>query len=312
MAKNEYREYLKRVPLFRDLDKGELDAVGAVVTDLRFNAGQVLIRQGDSAHEMFIVTEGEIEVTPTVITSPTSVPAPSPARWPCSLEHRATRRSPPRPTSRCCTSTAVHCRRCSPTYRRSRSRCCRWSPDAWSRTATTTATDRYRYLTATACSTRPSAWRAKRRVAPVHGVVTIPRPAAEPGALIVGERLLDLRARVHHERAVLRDGLADRAGLEQQELGCVRCRSRAAPSRVGASRTPVGAGIRSPSTRDRRPRTRTACGCVAGRRAAAASTPRRRRARSSRSRRRLSARDAHELGGGGGRRERRRARPRSR
>ena len=63
MAKNEYREYLKRVPLFRDLDKGELDAVGAVVTDLRFNAGQVLIRQGDSAHEMFIVTAGEIEVT---------------------------------------------------------------------------------------------------------------------------------------------------------------------------------------------------------------------------------------------------------
>jgi voltage-gated potassium channel len=63
MAKNEYREYLKRVPLFRDLDKGELDAVGAVVTDLRFNAGQVLIRQGDSAHEMFIITEGEIEVT---------------------------------------------------------------------------------------------------------------------------------------------------------------------------------------------------------------------------------------------------------
>ena len=63
MAKNEYREYLKRVPLFRDLDKGELDAVGAVVTDLRFNAGQVLIRQGDSAHEMFIVTVGELVVT---------------------------------------------------------------------------------------------------------------------------------------------------------------------------------------------------------------------------------------------------------
>jgi CRP-like cAMP-binding protein len=63
MAKNKYNEYLKRVPLFRDLDNRELDAVGAVVTDLRFNAGQVLIRQGDSAHEMFIVTVGELEVT---------------------------------------------------------------------------------------------------------------------------------------------------------------------------------------------------------------------------------------------------------
>jgi voltage-gated potassium channel len=63
MAKNKYNEYLKRVPLFRDLDNRELDAVGAVVTDLRFNAGQVLIRQGDSAHEMFIVTVGELTVT---------------------------------------------------------------------------------------------------------------------------------------------------------------------------------------------------------------------------------------------------------
>ena len=63
MAKNEYHEYLKRVPLFRDLDARELDAVGAVVTDLRFNAGDVLIRQGDPAHEMFIVTVGELEVT---------------------------------------------------------------------------------------------------------------------------------------------------------------------------------------------------------------------------------------------------------
>jgi CRP-like cAMP-binding protein len=63
MAKNKYHEYLRGVPLFRDLDSRELDAVGAVVTDLRFQAGDVLIRQGDSAHEMFIVAVGELEVT---------------------------------------------------------------------------------------------------------------------------------------------------------------------------------------------------------------------------------------------------------
>jgi CRP-like cAMP-binding protein len=63
MAKNDYHDYLKRVPLFRDLDPRELDAVSAVVTDLRFNAGEVLIRQGDAAHEMFIVSVGELEVT---------------------------------------------------------------------------------------------------------------------------------------------------------------------------------------------------------------------------------------------------------
>ena len=63
MAKNEYHEYLRRVPLFRDLDSDELDSVGAVVTDLRFDAGDVLIRQGASAHEIFIVTTGNLEVT---------------------------------------------------------------------------------------------------------------------------------------------------------------------------------------------------------------------------------------------------------
>lgn len=63
MAKNEYREYLKRVPLFRDLDKHELDSVGSVVTDLRFAAGETLITQGALAHEMFIVTSGTLEVT---------------------------------------------------------------------------------------------------------------------------------------------------------------------------------------------------------------------------------------------------------
>jgi CRP-like cAMP-binding protein len=63
MAKNEYHEYLRRVPLFRDLDSDELDSVGAVVTDLRFDAGDVLIRQGAAAHEMFIVTTGNLEVS---------------------------------------------------------------------------------------------------------------------------------------------------------------------------------------------------------------------------------------------------------
>ena len=63
MAKNKYHEYLKRVPLFHELNSKELDAVGAVVTDLRFKAGDVLIRQGDSAHEMFIVTTGQLEVS---------------------------------------------------------------------------------------------------------------------------------------------------------------------------------------------------------------------------------------------------------
>ena len=63
MAKHKYRDYLKAVPLFRDLNSRELDAIAAVVTDMRLEAGRVLMRQGDHAHEMFIVTSGELEVT---------------------------------------------------------------------------------------------------------------------------------------------------------------------------------------------------------------------------------------------------------
>jgi CRP-like cAMP-binding protein len=63
MAKNKYRDYLKAVPLFGDLNSRELDAVTAVVTDMRLEPGRVLMRQGDYAHEMFIVISGELEVT---------------------------------------------------------------------------------------------------------------------------------------------------------------------------------------------------------------------------------------------------------
>ena len=53
----------------------------------------------------------------------------------------------------------------------------------------------------------------------MHGIVGGPRPPAEPGRAVVGERLLDAGLVVHHERAVLRDGLADRAALQHERLG---------------------------------------------------------------------------------------------
>src|SRR5690606_7550638 len=50
------------------------------------------------------------------------------------------------------------------------------------------------------------------------GVVFGPRPTAEARALVVGERLLDLFASVHHERTVLSDGFCDRLALKKQTL----------------------------------------------------------------------------------------------
>src|SRR5262245_34835361 len=56
----------------------------------------------------------------------------------------------------------------------------------------------------------------------VHGVGARPRPAAEPGALEVDDRLPDLLARAHHEGSVVDDRLADRLALQQQRLGLLR------------------------------------------------------------------------------------------
>jgi CRP-like cAMP-binding protein len=63
MAKNSYHDHLRQVPLFAGLNDHELDEVGGAATELRFEAGRVLMKEGDPAHEMVVVLEGTIEVT---------------------------------------------------------------------------------------------------------------------------------------------------------------------------------------------------------------------------------------------------------
>lgn len=63
MAKHAYHDHLKQVPLFADLDNDELDEVAQCATQLDYKAGKVLMSEGGSAHEMFVVVEGELEVT---------------------------------------------------------------------------------------------------------------------------------------------------------------------------------------------------------------------------------------------------------
>ena len=63
MAKNQYHEYLRQVPLFADLDAHELDHVAQSATDLELTAGNVLMREGSMAHEMVVVVDGTLEVT---------------------------------------------------------------------------------------------------------------------------------------------------------------------------------------------------------------------------------------------------------
>jgi CRP-like cAMP-binding protein len=63
MSRNEYREYLRQVPLFADLDGKELDVVAQAATELSIPQGDVLMREGDLAHDMYVVLEGTLEVT---------------------------------------------------------------------------------------------------------------------------------------------------------------------------------------------------------------------------------------------------------
>ena len=63
MAKSTYHAYLKSIPLFAGLRDDELDVVGSAATELTLPPGEVLMREGDLAHEMFIVLEGSLEVT---------------------------------------------------------------------------------------------------------------------------------------------------------------------------------------------------------------------------------------------------------
>uniref|UniRef100_A0A7V4LCX3 Cyclic nucleotide-binding domain-containing protein n=1 Tax=Desulfobacca acetoxidans TaxID=60893 RepID=A0A7V4LCX3_9BACT len=54
---------LKKIFIFQDLDAKELDQVIALGTLHHFAAGQVIIAEGDAGECMYVMCEGEVEVT---------------------------------------------------------------------------------------------------------------------------------------------------------------------------------------------------------------------------------------------------------
>lgn len=58
-----YLEYLARVPLFSACSRQELQAVARRSTDVSFPAGEVLIKQGESGYEAFVIVDGAVEVS---------------------------------------------------------------------------------------------------------------------------------------------------------------------------------------------------------------------------------------------------------
>ncbi len=55
--------FLRRVPLFADLSPDELKQVALVASELSFSQSELLARQGEEGDEMYVILEGEIEVS---------------------------------------------------------------------------------------------------------------------------------------------------------------------------------------------------------------------------------------------------------
>jgi CRP-like cAMP-binding protein len=61
-SNHRFRQYLRHVPLFADLDAKELDLVARTVTGLHFEPGSVLLHEGHLARDLLIAVEGTLEV----------------------------------------------------------------------------------------------------------------------------------------------------------------------------------------------------------------------------------------------------------
>ncbi|HSS36813.1 MAG TPA: cyclic nucleotide-binding domain-containing protein [Patescibacteria group bacterium] len=63
MAGKDYKlDLLRGCPLFRGLSKKDLELVGRLADEIDVPAGKMLIKQGTSGHEFFIVIEGALGV----------------------------------------------------------------------------------------------------------------------------------------------------------------------------------------------------------------------------------------------------------
>ena len=87
MAGKDYKlELLRGCPLFRGLSKKDLELVGRLADEIDVPAGKMLIKQGASGHEFFIVDRGLARRRARRGPAPDPrVPATSPARSPSSM-----------------------------------------------------------------------------------------------------------------------------------------------------------------------------------------------------------------------------------
>jgi CRP/FNR family cyclic AMP-dependent transcriptional regulator len=56
-------DLLKRVPLFEQCSKKDLQSIAQIADEIDLRAGKVLIEEGERGREFFVIVDGEIEVT---------------------------------------------------------------------------------------------------------------------------------------------------------------------------------------------------------------------------------------------------------
>lgn len=56
-------ELLKRTPLLAGLSKRDLEEVGRLADEVDVRAGRVLLKEGDTGREFFVIIDGQIDIT---------------------------------------------------------------------------------------------------------------------------------------------------------------------------------------------------------------------------------------------------------
>jgi CRP/FNR family cyclic AMP-dependent transcriptional regulator len=62
VARDEKLELLRRIPLFNACDRHQIERLGMLADEIDVPDGKVLMRQGDSGHDMMIAVSGKVRV----------------------------------------------------------------------------------------------------------------------------------------------------------------------------------------------------------------------------------------------------------
>ena len=58
-----YEDVLKKVDLFANLDKKELQTIGSTCQERKYPAGTTLVSQGDTGVGLYVITSGKVRIT---------------------------------------------------------------------------------------------------------------------------------------------------------------------------------------------------------------------------------------------------------